>query len=367
MKENDIIRVLVVEDSATARRLLTGILESDPCIEVVGIAVNGEEALRLLKNSRLKPDVITMDINMPIMDGYETTQRIVSEYPIPVVVVSSAWDPTERMATFKALEVGATGFCPKPGGLTSPTFEKDSRKLIRTVKLMSEVKVVRRRSRTQCKAPDFGRATKQNTDAIVGKRVDLVAIGASTGGPPVLREILLQLPVDTRFAVLISQHISGEFSDVFIRWLDGASAAPVHKAIHGEHILAGHVYVAPGGENMAVTPSGEIYLSVPTNDDLASPSVDILFESVGNIYCDRAVGVLLTGMGRDGAIGLAAMQKKGALTIAQDEESCVVFGMPKEAIAMNAAMLVLSEKEISAMLACIAKGENCDGIGVRGQ
>ena len=343
--------MLVVEDSPVVREFLTYILTSDPDIQVVGVAKNGVEALDQVE--MLRPDVITMDIHMPIMDGFEVTRRIMETVPTPIVIVSGSTGAMEMASTFRALEAGALAVVLRPPGLNHCAFDESSKELILTVKLMSEVKVVRRFSHEKPAPATTPAIPAQGPKTASG--IQIIAIGASTGGPPVLKEILSGLSKDFTLPVLIVQHIASGFVEGFTEWLAGTSDFPVHIASHGEVPLPGHGYVAPDGFHLGVTSGPCIALSddSPESNGLR-PSVAYLFRSVAQVLGPRAVGVLLTGMGRDGAEEMKMMKDRGAVTIAQDEDSSVVYGMPGEAIRLDAAMYILSPKGIAAMLSALS-------------
>ena len=345
------IKVLIVEDSPVAREFLTYILTSDPAIQVVGTANNGMEALEILGKN--KPDVITMDIHMPIMDGFEATRRIMETFPVPIVIVSGSTGAAEVSGTFRAIEAGALAVVRRPHGINHEEFEAGSRELIQTVKLMSEVRVVKRIprvSKVNVPARPVVSLPLQRTAGI-----QVIAIGASTGGPPVLKDILSGLPQGFPVPVLIVQHIAQGFVKGFTEWLSGTSRFPVSVALHGERAAPGHGYVAPDGFHMGLENGPNIVLSDHAPENHLRPSVSYLFRSVAQVLGPAAVGVLLTGMGRDGAEELKVMKEKGAITIAQDEESSVVYGMPGEAIKLGAATYVLSPEDITAMLVDLMK------------
>jgi two-component system chemotaxis response regulator CheB len=346
-----VIKVLIVEDSPVAREFLTYILTSDPAIKVVGTANNGMEALEILGKN--KPDVITMDIHMPIMDGFEATRRIMETFPVPIVIVSGSTGATEVSGTFRAIEAGALAVVRRPHGINHKEFEAGSRELIQTVKLMSEVKVVKRFSRPGIKRVA---APLPIAPQVTGTgKILAIAIGASTGGPPVLKDILSGLPQGFPVPVLIVQHIAHGFVEGFAEWLSGATHVPVSVASHGERAAPGHGYVAPDGFHLGLENGPNIVLSDHAPENHVRPSVSYLFRSVAQVFGPAAVGVLLTGMGRDGAEGLKVMKEKGAITIAQNEESSVVYGMPGEAIKLGAATYVLSPEGITAMLVDLVK------------
>lgn len=344
------IRALVVEDSSVIQEFLVHILSSDPEIEVIGMAHNGEEALEAV--GRLKPDVITMDINMPRMDGYEATSRIMELHPTPIVIVSGNWDTKEVATTFRAIEAGALTGVRRPTGIGHPEHAATVKELLETVKLMSEVKVVRRWSRLQRQGPEFSMLPLAEFKfKLAPTKVRLVAMGASTGGPNVLQKILSGLPKNFLSPLLIVQHMATGFIQGFVEWISQNSGFPVRIAIHGELPLPGHAYVAPDGLHMGIGSGNRIALSNEKPENGLRPSVSYLFRSVIKNYGRHAIGVLLTGMGRDGAEELKLMKASGALTIAQDKESSVVHGMPGEAIGLGGATYVLPADRIAAALA----------------
>jgi two-component system chemotaxis response regulator CheB len=343
------MNVLIVEDSMVARELLVHILDSDPEIHIIGTASNGEEALKILKTN--EPDVITMDISMPIMNGFEATRRIMETQPVPIVIVTASWDPEEVATSFRAIEAGAVALMEKPTGVGHPGHENEARELVRTVKLMSEVKVVKRTPRLQLPKVEFAApAPMQLEVANRSPEIGLVAIGVSTGGPPVLKQILSGLPKSFPVPILIVQHIAQGFLQGMAVWLEKATGLPFHIPVHGEYLFPGHVYLAPEALHMGVVKRDRVVLSDDGQENGTRPSISYLFRSVLKTYGQKAVGVLLTGMGRDGAEELKLMKEKGAVTIVQDKESSVVFGMPGEAIKLDAAHYVLPPEGIAAKL-----------------
>ncbi len=346
------IKVLVVEDSPVVREFLVHILNSAPEIQVIGTARNGKEAIETLRDK--KPDIITMDIHMPDMDGFEATRRIMETQPVPIVIVSGSLSVGEIATSFKAVEAGALTVIARPKGIGHPDYEKTAKELIQTVKLMSEIKVVKRWPRTKKKTPPPtpGVEVRKALQAI-----HVVAIGASTGGPLVLQAILSGLPRDFSVPVLIVQHISAGFLEGFTHWLAQYSSFPVHIACEGEYLLPGHTYVAPEGFHMMVKNRNHIALSTAEPDNGLRPSVSYLFKSVAQVFGQNSIGVLLTGMGKDGAQELRLMKDKGAITIAQDKASSIVHGMPGEAIKLSAATYVLPPERIAALLASLVKGK----------
>jgi len=347
--QRSVIRVLVVEDSPVVQEFLLHIFGSDPGISVIGVARNGREAVEAASEKR--PDVITMDINMPEMDGLEATRKIMETNPVPIVIVSGNWNPKEVETTFKAIEAGAVSLVQRPAGIGHPEHQKTAKELLQTVKLMSEIKVVKRWPRYKQKAPECKEASLSEKKA----GIEIVAIGASTGGPIVLQTILSRLPKKFQLPVLIVQHMVKGFLHGMVHWLRETSAIPVHIAANGEQIQPGHAYFAPDGFNMGVGNRGEILLNQDESENKIRPSVSFLFQSIAGVYRADAVGILLTGMGRDGAEELKLMKTKGAVTIIQDRESSVVFGMPGVALELDAATYILSPDKIAETLATFEK------------
>jgi two-component system, chemotaxis family, protein-glutamate methylesterase/glutaminase len=354
------IRVLIVEDSPVAQEFLIHIFSSDPEIQVVGVAENGVEAIEMVR--RTCPDVISMDIHMPIMDGFEATRKIMETSPVPIVVVSSSTREKELDSTFRAMEAGALAAITRPPGFGHPDHDTAVRELIKVIKTMSEIKVVRRiqkrveGSRTQppqIVSADI-KAEPENVRAVV--------IGASTGGPPALKIILSGLPRNLAFPVLIVQHIARGFISGFAEWLSQSSAFPVRVASQREYPLPGCAYVAPDNLHMEIGADSRIVLSNHAPENGLRPSVSRLFLSVAQVYGMSAVGILLTGMGRDGVEELKIMKTKGAITIAQDKQSSIVYGMPGEAVKIDAAKYIMSPNGISEFLKILSDringGEN---------
>jgi two-component system, chemotaxis family, protein-glutamate methylesterase/glutaminase len=340
------IKVLVVEDSAVVREFLVHLLGSDPDIQVIGTASNGEEALAAVQHK--KPDVITMDIHMPKIDGFEATRRIMETRPTPIVIVSGSSSLQEVATTFRAIEAGALAAVSRPQGIGHPRHETSAKEMVQTVKLMSEVKVVRRWPRLN--STPVVLPTPQMQVRRAPAEIQVVAIGASTGGPLVLQAILSGLPKDLPVPVLIVQHMAPGFVQGFAEWLAQSSGFPVHIPTDGEYPLPGHAYVAPDGVHMGVGTGGRVILSADEPESGLRPSVSHLFRCVAQVFGRQAVGILLTGMGRDGAEELKLMKDGGAVTIAQDKESSVVHGMPGEAIKLDAATYVLPVEKIAAAL-----------------
>jgi two-component system, chemotaxis family, protein-glutamate methylesterase/glutaminase len=340
------IKVIIVDDSRVAQEFLAHVLSSDPAIQVVGTANNGVEALSAVKEKR--PDVITMDIHMPELNGYEATRAIMESAPTPIVIVSASTTVTDTSSTFRALEAGALAVVLRPPGMGHPEHETGVREMLRTIKMMSEIKVVRR-------TPRLVKVRPSTPAPAAAREIQLVAIGASTGGPPALNMILSGLPPNLAAPLFIVQHIAPGFTDGFANWLGSASGFPLHIAHHGQQPVPGHAYVAPDGFHLGVSSSLRIELSSHAPENGLRPSVAYLFRTVAQVLGPRAMGVLLTGMGRDGAVELKEMKDRGALTIAQDEASCIVFGMPGEAVKIGAATHILPPDEIASMLANVVR------------
>ena len=281
------IRVLVVEDSSVVRALLVHILRSDPDIEVIGTASDGAEALEFIAGQ--KPDVVTMDIHMPRVDGLEATRRIMETQPVPIVIVSANWNADEVATTFRAMEAGAVALVEKPRGMGHPDSEAMAAKLVQTVKTMSEVRVVRRWARAR-PAGSASAAPPASDLRRTTAPLHLVAVGVSTGGPPVLQTILSGLPKDFPVPLLIVQHIAAGFIGGLVDWLGPATGWPVHVAVHGQEPLPGHAYFAPDGAQMGIERSGR---RIALSEDAAPenglrPAVSYLFRSVNEALARRA-------------------------------------------------------------------------------
>lgn len=341
------IRVLIVEDSPVASELISHILSSDPGIQVMGVANNGREAIKSINKN--KPDIVTMDLNMPGMDGFETTRTIMETVPVPIIIVTGMTGMSEIEMSFRAIEAGALAVLQKPYGIGHPDYEANANELITTVKLMSEIRVVRRWRTTAKKTPATDKVV--NSISIQPADIRIVAMGASTGGPPVIEKILASLPKNFSVPLLIVQHIAPGFIQGFVEWLGQTSALPVHVAFNGSIIRPGHVYFAPDGAQMKVDSIGRVSCTGDPSENGLRPSISYLFRSVAKMFEKNAVGVLLTGMGKDGAEELKLMKEKGAVTIAQDEESSAVFGMPGAAVKLDAVSYVLPPEKIAEVLA----------------
>lgn len=334
------LRVLIVEDSLTARELLVSIVQSDPTFQVVGVARNGLEGTRLAQ--RLKPDVITMDIHMPEMDGFEATRQIMAENPRPIVMISASFNKNERYLTFNALKSGALTVLEKPSLNDPPEAHLY---MLNQLRLMAEVKVVRRWADTAQASPLPQPLTLKRNGRT---KIQLVAIAASTGGPGALAEILGKLPANFPAPILIAQHITVGFSEGLAAWLNQQTSLTVQLAQHASEMQPGQVLLAPDNYHLEVSSLGLVSLNQAPPRFGLRPSADYLFESVARVYGSTAIGIILTGMGSDGAEGLQTLRRSGAHTIAQNESSCVVFGMPAVAIKLGAVEQILPVNQIAA-------------------
>ncbi|MCX8069835.1 MAG: chemotaxis protein CheB [Thermodesulfovibrionales bacterium] len=316
------IKVLIVDDSPTVQDALNQILSSDNDIKVIGIVSSGEEAIEFLKTH--KPDVITMDIMMQGINGLTATKKILEIYPIPVIIVSSCYNKNEVELCYKAIEAGAVAILPKPivSGNCSLEGEKE---LINTVKVMSNVKVIKRLPMKKTLFVNKSEIIK-NTNPI-----NLIAIGASTGGPPVLMTILSGLPADLNVPIVIVQHISKGFLEGMVNWLQQYCKMKINIAKDNEQLLPGNIYFAPDNFHTGISNDGKIFLSEDPSEHGVRPSVSFLFRSILKNCNKDVMAILLTGMGKDGSYELAQMYDKGFIAIAQDKESSVVYGMPGEA------------------------------------
>lgn len=345
------INVLIVEDSPSVQAFLTEILRADSELHVVGIAHDGVQAVEAVR--RTNPDVITMDIHMPRMNGFDATRKIMETKPTPIVIVSGSTTREEIATTFDAIEAGALAVVARPRGGGHPEYEATARELVQTIKAMSEVRVVRRWPKAQKEPAAASLPRIDLQKAPVG--ISMVAIGASTGGPIALERVLSGLPKEFPVPILIVQHMTSGFTNGFAEWLGRSSGLPVRVPVDGEFSRAGHVYIAPDELHLGIRPGGRIMLSKDEAENGLRPSVSYLFRSAAKYYGGHVIGVLLSGMGRDGAEELKMLRDRGATTIVQDEASSVVFGMPGEAVKLGAAMYVLSPERIKDALVSLMK------------
>jgi two-component system, chemotaxis family, protein-glutamate methylesterase/glutaminase len=355
------LRVLVVDDSETQRTILAALLDADPGLTVVGRAVDGLEAIR--HAAALRPDVITIDLRMPGLDGIEATRRIMQETPTPVVMIAAGVSPEDRRLAGAALEAGVLAIVPKPD--PGPRGERAAAELVETVKRMAQVRVIRRwspeRSATGQLRPPSGQYVTGQLGAPspapvpLARAPELVAIGASTGGPQALQAILTRLPATFTLPVLVVQHIAEGFAASIVDWLAPQCNLPFQIAQAGMCLDQPGIYLAPTGHHLVVQ-GNRLGLSDEPAVRGHRPSATILFRSVAVSYGARAIGILLTGMGDEGAAGLADLKRAGAITIAQDEASSVVFGMPAAAIALGVVDHILPPQQIPPLLVRLAAG-----------
>jgi two-component system chemotaxis response regulator CheB len=340
------IRVLVVEDSLTVRKRLIEVIASDPDLEVIGEGENGQQAIELCQ--ALRPDVITLDMHLPILDGVSATEHIMGHFPTPILIVSSSTNRGDLFKTYDALAAGAVDVLEKP----TPD-EADGaweRRFLAAVKLVSRIRVI---THIRARLGSVGRAASPRSDLpfpasrSAEQGHSIIALGASTGGPGALVDVLRGIPIGVPAAMLIVLHIDEPFSSAFADWLGSQTSHPVSYARGGELLpdLRGRVFMAPPGRHLAVA-SGKLWLSSAPERHSCRPSVDVLFETLARDCARDVVAALLTGMGRDGADGLLALRRAGAHTIAQDEATSVIYGMPREAALLGAAERILPLCEI---------------------
>ena len=332
------IRVLVVDDSALMRKLIPQILERDRTIEVVGTAMDG--AFGLKKIEELRPDVVTLDLEMPRMDGMEMLRQIMRKHRIPVIIVS-ALSTEGATATFKALALGALDFVAKPRDAASAHMDEIAEDLIRKIKIASKTRMSNVAARPV--ATELRKPAKPAT-RVRKEPTKVVAIGVSTGGPNALQYLLSQLPGNFPGSIVVVQHMPEGFTDMFSRRLNECCAIDVKEAQSGDLLIAGRALICPGNRHIKLRRMPLASTVVLTDEDRVNghrPSVDVLFRSLASEFGNSAIGVLMTGMGDDGAAGMGLVKDAGGLTIAQTEESCVVFGMPRAAIERGFAMRVV--------------------------
>lgn len=340
------IRVLIVDDSALMRALLSEIVRSDPDFELVGAAPDAYVAKDLV--NQFRPDVITLDVEMPKVDGLTFLDRLMKARPTPVVMVSSLTEQGAEV-TLKALELGAVDYVAKPKIDIKQGIDAYRDEILEKIKSAAKAKVQKRDVSTH-------RVQQQKLNFRTTEK--LFAIGASTGGTEAIKEVLLQMPVDCP-GIVITQHMPAGFTKTFAARLDKICSVRVKEAEDGERILPGHAYIAPGDHHMKVVRSGADYRVKLDGGERVSghkPSVDVLFQSVADAAGSNVIAAILTGMGKDGAVGMSHLQQAGAFTIAQDEQSCVVFGMPKEAIRLGGIKQVCALEDVGeTMLAYLKK------------
>jgi len=338
------IKVLVVDDSAFMRKAISAMLEKDPMIKVVGTARNGEEALELIR--KLDPDVVTLDIEMPVMDGLTALRHIMMESPRPVIMVSSLTQEGAE-ATFKALELGAVDYIPKQLSKVSLEIVKIEKELQEKVKSVAKKKgkiKVQRKKPTEQKTIDVVKFSNKK------QLRDFVGIGVSTGGPMAVQQVLTKLDKDFPAPIVIAQHMPEAFTGPFAKRLNEICKIEVKEAEHGEPVKVGVAYIARGGHHLRVlhkTTHIELEISKEPKDALYKPSVNELMLSIAKHLGKRAIGVILTGMGNDGLIGIRELKKRGGRALAQSEKTCVVYGMPRAIVEENLADEVVDITEMA--------------------
>jgi two-component system chemotaxis response regulator CheB len=336
-------RVLIVDDSPLIKTLLKEMLNGLPDVQVVGEAANGQDAIRMAL--RLHPNIITMDIRMPQMDGLEATRQIMSIEPIPIIVVSSSVYSADYNIAFNAIEAGALTVIEKPKGLDEKNYDLVREQLISSIRSLSGIRLIQRTNKTADRPANIGPMTAM-LHSIMLRSVQAIAIATSTGGPPVLAQILSALPDDFSIPILIVQHNLPSFMPALVEWLGTRTKIPLSVANDGARMENGHIYIAPGDKHLTVTQDRVLHIdqSPPVNG--YRPSANRLFKSAAEAFGKNVVGIVLTGMGDDGADGLAEMARVGSHIIAQDQATSVVFGMPKAAIDRKIVDEILSPDEI---------------------
>jgi two-component system chemotaxis response regulator CheB len=344
---------MVVEDSLVVRQLLVHIISRDPRLIVAAAVGSAEEALQEI--GRVQPDVISMDIRLPGMDGLEATRRIMSEHPTPIVVIAGSIEDTSLKISMNALRAGALTVVEKPVGLTSAGFDGIAETIRTQLYIMSQVPVVRQRA-FKWRPPTSRSFSKHDTETIA-TRPNIIGIAASTGGPPALAKILGSLPADFSVPILLVQHMGAPFMEGFALWLNGLMPLEVRIAQDQEIPAPGTVYVAPGDRHLLLSAAGTLQISAAPALGGQRPSATLLFESIAKASGPRGLGVLLTGMGEDGAEGLSDLRQAGGYTVAEDESTAVVYGMPAAAVRLGAARVSLPLDLIAPRLLRLAQGD----------
>ncbi len=355
------IRVLIADDSPVVQRTLSSLLKGEPGIEVVGVASNGVEAVRLCRE--LKPDLVTMDVFMPQMDGLQATRAIMRENPTRIVIISSMVNAADLGTSFDAINAGAVDIIEKPYGVMQGDFRGIKARLVEVINQIMTAqpeKLLIERSRSI--APASPQSSQAETEALKPVRLpavslvppgyipEMICIGGSTGATGVLVDILSLLPTDYPVPIVIIQHIASGFVEGMVRWLDASLRLRVRIAERGDRVEPGQVLFAPDDRHLALARDGAVEIRKRGSGDRHVPSIDVLFRSVAEVYGSSAVGIILSGMGRDGCAGLLKMREKGAVTIAQSEESSIVFGMPMVALREQAASREMTPTEMADLL-----------------
>jgi two-component system chemotaxis response regulator CheB len=345
------VRVMIVEDSAVIRLLLTRMIEADPRLRLTAAFSNAEDAIIALP--RVKPDVVSMDIRLPGMDGLEAIARIMTDHPLPIVVFADAVEDTSLKISMNALRAGALTVVEKPRGLGTVEGDALAESICTQLFIMSQVPVIRRRSFA---TPRPAVAAPPQAALGAGKPA-VLAIAASTGGPPALAKVLGDLPTPFPLPILLVQHMGAPFMEGFASWLDGILKLDVRLAVADEHMQPGVVHVAPGDRHLAVKAGGVLRLLDDAPQRGQRPAANVLFSSLARLPNLSAVGILLTGMGEDGADGLLAMRRAGNYTITEDESTAIVYGMPGAARRIGASCASVPLEAIGPTLMRLLKGQ----------
>ena len=345
------IKVLIVDDSTVTRNLFVGILERDPRFELVGVAADGKQAIEYVE--KLKPDVVSMDIEMPVMDGIRATRHIMRHHPVPILIVSNLYRPDKVELSMEVLEAGALSIIPKPQGPGHPRYAHNVKQYLQMLKSLAEVKVVRRRLFTQTTQTNYTRPAavdllaERKEKPINANDFKVMLIGASAGGPDAVKAIVSRLPKHFPLPILLVQHIDPHFAEAYRSWLQSNTPLNVQFATTNQVLLPGNIYMPPGDLHLVVESEDMATLSSDPPVKGHRPCVSILFQSGRDVYCEKVIALLLSGMGSDGAFEMKLLRDCGALTIAQEEKSCLVFGMPNEAIKYGGARKVLAPAQIA--------------------
>jgi two-component system chemotaxis response regulator CheB len=343
------IKVLLVEDSVTVLRLQKQILSEDPQFEVIGAVANGKLAVEFV--AKYKPDVISMDIQMPEMDGLEATRHIMYHNPVPIVIVSSLYNPSDILISFNILKAGALTILPKPYGFGHAQYSHSAREYRNTLKMMAGIKVSPQHKKPE-NPSEYPSYVEKIQTAPTHKFIEnkgpfnIVAIGASAGGPMALQAILSAIPPKFPVPIIIVQHIDQNFTEGFCDWLNTFSSISVKIPKDGDVLMPGYAYIPPGDSHLGFHKEGIVKVTKDPPENNLRPAVSYLFKSLANAYGKHAIAVLLSGMGKDGSSELKMLYDLGALTIAQNEASSLVHGMPGEVIRLGGASLILSPENI---------------------
>jgi two-component system chemotaxis response regulator CheB len=345
---------MVVEDSLVVRQLLVHIIASDPRLVVAAAVSSAEEALREI--GRVQPDVVSMDIRLPGMDGLDATRQIMSEHPTPIVVIADSIEDSSLKISMNALRAGALTVVEKPVGLSSANYAGIASTICTQLYIMSQVPVVRQRSFAPWRDKVTNTAPKRNPEWSA-TLPSIMGIAASTGGPPALAKVLGALPEDFPLPILLVQHMGAPFMEGFASWLNGLMPLKVRLAQDHEIPMAGNVYVAPGDRHLLLSPAGTLKVSAEPPVGNQRPSATMLFQSMARSVGRRGLGVILTGMGEDGAQGLVEMRQAGGYGLAEDESTAVVYGMPAAATRMGGVNVSLPLDLIAPRILRLARGD----------